>query len=149
MMIMRKAKKEKTDGSVSTFLGPDVTIQGAIEFKSVIRLDGKIEGKIIGPDGTVIVGEKAVINAEIVVGVAIIMGEVNGEIKALKKIEIHPPGRVVGDIQAPIISIAAGGVLNGNCSMKTRPVASGKRPETSAAKKSAKGAANKESAGAA
>jgi len=145
-MIGRKAKKEKPDGSVSTFLGPDVTIQGAIEFKSVIRLDGKIEGKVIGPDGTVIVGEKAVVNAEIAVGVAIIMGEVNGEIKALKKIEIHPPGRVVGDIQAPIISIAAGGILNGNCSMKTRPMLSGKSSEKETVKKPGSGGGTKESA---
>ncbi|VEN73580.1 conserved hypothetical protein [Candidatus Desulfarcum epimagneticum] len=134
-MIGRKRKKSVADGSVSTFLGPDVAIEGTIEFKSVIRLDGKIEGKILGSEGTVIVGEKALINGEIAVGVAIIMGEVNGAVQAAKKIEIHPPGRVVGDIQAPVISIEAGGVLNGNCSMKTRPLsrkkgedASGDRP---------------------
>jgi len=56
------------------------------------------------------------------VGVAIIMGEANGAIQAVKRIEIHPPGRVAGDIQAPVICIEAGGVLNGNCSMKARPV---------------------------
>ena len=123
--MIRKRKKEKkgnADGSVSTFLGPDVTVKGTIEFKNAIRLDGKVDGKIVSSEGAVIVGEKAVIKAEIDVDIAIVMGEVNGAIQASKRIEIHPPGRVIGDIKASIISIEAGGVLNGNCSMRPRSI---------------------------
>ncbi len=44
------------------------------------------------------------------------MGEVKGCISAKKKIEIYPPGKVDGDMDAPIISIASGAVFNGKCS---------------------------------
>lgn len=113
-------KKGKKHDAISTFLGPEASIDGTIEFQGTIRLDGSVKGKIKSSDGTVIVGEKAVVNADIAVGTAIVMGEVTGTIDAADRIEIYPPGRVAGDIQSPVISIEQGGMLNGNCAMKDR-----------------------------
>jgi len=118
-------KKKKAD-SITTFLGEDATIEGIIDFKGTIRLDGRFKGKIHSEDGTVIIGEKAVIDADINVDVAIIMGQVNGIVDAKDRIEVYPPGSVVGDIQAPVISIDAGVKFNGNCAMKARRRPSGK-----------------------
>ena len=116
-----KATKKKVD-SITTFLGADATIDGIIDFSGTIRVDGKVKGKIQSSGGTVIVGEKAVVDADINVDVAIIMGQVNGIIDARSKIEVYPPGCVVGDIQAPTISIDAGVKFDGNCAMKTKPM---------------------------
>ncbi|QTA93209.1 bactofilin family protein [Desulfonema magnum] len=110
--------RKKKVGSISTFLGYGSSIEGTLEFQGTIRLDGNVRGRITSNGGTVIVGEKAVINADIIVDGAIIMGEVNGTIDAKDRIEVYPPGRVVGDIQAPMISIDTGAVFNGNCGMK-------------------------------
>jgi cytoskeletal protein CcmA (bactofilin family) len=118
-------KKKKAD-SITTFLGEDAIIEGMIDFKGTIRLDGRFKGKIQSEDGTVIVGEKAVIDADINVDVAIIMGQVNGIVDAKDRIEVYPPGSVVGDIQAPVISIDAGVKFNGNCAMKPTRRSSGK-----------------------
>ena len=111
-------KKGKKPDSISTFLGPEASVEGTLEFQGTIRLDGQVKGKIRSNGGTVIVGEKAIVNAEIDVGNAIIMGEVIGTIDAGDRIEVYPPGRVIGDIQAPVISIEEGGRFNGNCAMK-------------------------------
>ena len=111
-------KKRKKGDSINTFLGPEAAIEGKIEFLGTIRIDGKVKGKICSNGGTVIIGEKAVVDAEIIVDKAIIMGEINGSIKANNRIEIYPAGRVVGDIQANVILIEAGAVFNGKCSMK-------------------------------
>lgn len=118
--------KEKKQSSVSTLLGSDANIEGTIEFQDTIRLDGNVKGKIYGNDGTVVIGEKAVVEAEIVVDIAIIMGEVNGTIDAKKRIEVYPPARVVGDIQAPTVLIESGVMFDGNCVMKGRTVTSSK-----------------------
>ena len=114
---MGKDKKVKP-GSISTFLGHESRIEGTIEFKGTIRLDGRVKGKISSRDGTVIVGEKAVIDADIEVDTALVMGQVNGTIDARRKIQVSPPGKVNGDIQAPMISIDPGAVFNGISSMK-------------------------------
>jgi len=112
--MMRKKKK----GVISTFLGPDASIEGNLEFQGTIRLDGKVRGRIFSENGTVIVGESAVIHADITVDSAIIMGTVDGTIEAKEKIEVYPPGRVHGDIYAPLISIDSGATFNGNCGMR-------------------------------
>ncbi len=125
--------KGKRADSISTFMGSDASIEGTIEFQGAIRLDGNVKGKIFSKDGMIIVGENAVINAEIIVDVAIIMGEVNGTIDATTRIEVYPPGRVKGDIQAPVISIDSGVMFNGNCIMKPREV-SLKKPKNSSQK---------------
>lgn len=106
--------------AITTFLGHDAIIEGTIEFKGVIRVDGEVTGKIQSDDGTIIVGEKAVIHGDISVGNAIITGEVNGNIDANGKVEIYSPGRVMGDIQAAVISIDPGGFFNGKCMMAAR-----------------------------
>lgn len=115
-------KKEKNIGSISTFLGADSRIEGTIEFQGTIRLDGRVKGKILSNGGTLIIGEKAVIQADIRVSSIIVMGEVSGTIDAKNRVEVYPPGRVNGDIEAGVISIEPGGVFTGNCSMKRKTV---------------------------
>jgi cytoskeletal protein CcmA (bactofilin family) len=60
-------KRNKKSESISTFLGSDSKIDGILEFQGMIRIDGKVKGRIHSSNGTVIVGEKAVIDADMVV----------------------------------------------------------------------------------
>jgi cytoskeletal protein CcmA (bactofilin family) len=119
-------KKEKNTDRISTFIGSDASIDGAIEFKGTIRVDGRVKGTISSNGGTVVVGEKGIVNAEISVNVAVVMGEVNGSIDAKERIEVYPPGHLGGDIQSPIVSIEPGGIFNGNCVMKPNTASAGK-----------------------
>jgi len=119
-------KKEKNTDRISTFIGADASIDGTIEFKGTIRVDGQVKGKIVSSGGTVIVGEKAAVDAELHVSVAVVMGEVKGRIEAQERIEVYPPGRVGGDIQSPVISIEPGGIFNGSCVMKAPAEPAGK-----------------------
>jgi cytoskeletal protein CcmA (bactofilin family) len=111
-------KKEKNTDRISTFIGADASIDGTIEFQGTIRVDGSVKGIISSNGGTVVVGEKGVVDAEISVDVAVVMGEVNGTIDAKERIEVYPPGRLGGNIQSPVVSIEPGGIFNGNCVMK-------------------------------
>jgi cytoskeletal protein CcmA (bactofilin family) len=130
-------KKTHTD-SITTFLGADASIEGIIEFNGAIRLDGKVKGNILSENGTVIVGEKAVIEADINVDTAIIMGQVTGVVEAKNRIEVYPPGSVQGDIHAPVIAIDAGVKFNGVCAMKSPPSFSEKKSELESVKKKKK-----------
>lgn len=116
-------KKERKMASISTFIGTDSYVEGTIEFHGTIRLDGRVRGKISSDDGTLIIGEKAVIQADIRVNSIVVMGKVSGTIDAKERVEVYAPGRVHGDIDAGVISIEPGGVFHGNCSMKTKTAA--------------------------
>jgi cytoskeletal protein CcmA (bactofilin family) len=110
-------KKEPKPDSISTFMGPEACLEGTLTFQGTIRLDGTVKGKISGTGGTVIVGEKAVVDADIAVGTAVVMGKLNGSISAGERIEIYPPGQIVGDLQAPVVAIEEGALFNGHCTM--------------------------------
>ncbi len=118
--MIGKDKKRPTaePGTISTLLGRDTEIEGALTFKETIRVDGRIKGKLVSSQGTVIVGENAVIEADVQVGVAIIRGKVNGRVEAGQRIEIYSPAQVTGDISAPTVTIDSGVVFNGNCLMQ-------------------------------
>jgi len=113
-------KKEKGSDRISTFIGADASIDGSMEFKGTLRVDGTVKGKISSNSGTVVIGEKAAVDAEVFVNVAVVMGQFSGTINATERIEVYPPGRVGGDIHAPVIAIEPGGVFNGNCVMKAQ-----------------------------
>jgi cytoskeletal protein CcmA (bactofilin family) len=118
--MLGKAKKDSADSTtISTLLGRDTIIEGTLTFKETIRIDGRVSGKLISSDGTVIVGENAVLDADIQVGIAVIRGKINGRVEASKRIEIYAPAQVNGDINAPAVSIDSGVFFNGNCKMQT------------------------------
>lgn len=110
-------KKKESADHISTLLGVGTTIEGTLSFKDTIRLDGAVSGKIVSEKGTVIIGERAVVEAQIRVGTAIVKGTVNGHIQAAERIDVYPPAKITGDIQAPVISIETGVIFSGNCSM--------------------------------
>jgi cytoskeletal protein CcmA (bactofilin family) len=110
--------KTKTPEMITMLLGPGTSIEGTVEFGNTVRLEGNIVGKIFSNDGKLIIGETAVVNGEILVDIAVIMGRVNGKIKARKRVEVYPPGRIEGDIQSPAVLIESGVIFNGNCSMQ-------------------------------
>ena len=117
MLSKDKKRPAAEPGTISTLLGRDVQIEGTLNFKETIRVDGHIKGKLMSSQGTVIIGENAVIEADVQVGVAIIRGKVHGRVEAGQRIEIFAPAQVTGDISAPTVTIDSGVVFNGNCQM--------------------------------
>jgi cytoskeletal protein CcmA (bactofilin family) len=143
-MIKKDKKRPQTESStISTLLGRDTQIEGTLTFQDTIRIDGAVKGKLISSKGTVIVGEKAVIDADVRVGVAIIRGKITGKVEAGQRIEIYAPAQVNGDISAPTITIDSGVIFNGQCQMQPRsdrvqqPL--GKKPAEAPVKPDAKG----------
>jgi cytoskeletal protein CcmA (bactofilin family) len=107
----------KKRDEINAFLGKDTEFEGKLSFKGAVRIDGHFTGEIF-TEGTLIVGELAVIESNIHVSHIIISGEIRGNIIADNRIEIHPPGKVFGNIQAPTVVIEEGVIFEGNCRMR-------------------------------
>ena len=107
----------KKTQSTTAFLGKDTQFEGKLAFHGTVRIDGHFKGEILA-DGSLIVGEEAMIEANIHISYILISGEIQGNIIADDRIEIHPPGKVFGDIQAPTVVIDEGGIFEGNCRMR-------------------------------
>ncbi len=83
-------------------------------FKGGLRIDGRFEGEI-STEGTLIIGESAVIRGDIHASCILVSGEVHGNTVADERIEILTPARIFGDIQSPEIILSAGAVFEGKC----------------------------------
>jgi cytoskeletal protein CcmA (bactofilin family) len=96
-------------------LGPQMVLEGKLIFEGAVQLDGHLKGSIESEEGLIIVGEEAVIHADILVNTARVRGEVRGNIRATERIDLHPTARVFGDLNAPVVIIDAGAVFEGKC----------------------------------
>lgn len=118
--------REIKDGTLSGFVGSGTAITGEATFKSLLRIDGKFSGRVASPTGTLIVGAGGVVDANIEVSIATILGTVNGDIIATQRIELGRAGKLNGNIQTPSLMIEQGAVFEGSCKMIQQKAASEK-----------------------
>jgi cytoskeletal protein CcmA (bactofilin family) len=119
--IKRKAKDE-----INGLLGWGTEFEGKMTFEGAVRVDGKFTGEVQSK-GMLIIGEKAVVRAEIEAGVVLIHGEAHGTINAKSRVEAYPPAKIYGDIYSPILVLGEGVVFEGISHMTGRPEETGKK----------------------
>lgn len=85
-----------------------------------VQLEGNLSGDITTTE-PVIVGETAVVRANIRAPSIIIMGDVFGDVTASVSIELRYPARLTGNLAAPQIVIEPGVVFSGACRMEPTP----------------------------
>jgi cytoskeletal protein CcmA (bactofilin family) len=91
-------------------------VSGQLTFQGPARIDGNVEGEI-HCHGTLTIGEDADIRAKIASQIVVIRGKVEGNVTAREKVELLAPGRVVGNIVTPRLTVAEGVAFDGDCSM--------------------------------
>lgn len=93
-------------------LANDVEIKGSIKFSHDLIIDGKIEGEVIS-DGSLTVGENALIKGEVKTRSVIIFGKVEGNITVQERCELKSNAILVGDIAAGTLAIEEGATFMG------------------------------------
>ena len=108
--------KNRADSDLSLYLGSQSQLTGTLSFSGNARLDGTFSGEIHG-HGSLLIGPQAVIKAEISARSVIISGEVVGDIIATERIELKTPGKLKGNISAPLVMMDEGVLFEGHCTM--------------------------------
>src|SRR6266403_5579156 len=85
--------------STKNVLNSDVEIKGNLRFSGELTLEGKLEGEI-NSDGTLHLGDTAVVNGNINVATVIVRGKVTGNIVAKEKIDIKTKSELFGDVRS-------------------------------------------------
>src|SRR5215470_14319389 len=106
----------KQSDQVSGFLDKGTNVTGELEFAGTLRIDGNFQGSISTADN-LIIGEHAVVHADIRVGEIEIHGQFFGTISAKTRVVVFPSGRVRGDIHTPVLCVTAGALLDGGIHM--------------------------------
>jgi cytoskeletal protein CcmA (bactofilin family) len=123
-MLEKKPKEGKGTEAlerreVNAFMGAETFFEGKLTYTGAVRLDGRFKG-VIRSDDTLIVGETGRIEGELHVGITIIQGEVVGNVYGKERVELHHPGRMIGNITAPVVIMDEGAIFEGNCKMKEK-----------------------------
>jgi cytoskeletal protein CcmA (bactofilin family) len=139
LTVSDKDRLEGGEVDVQAYLGKGSRVSGKLNFQGTVRVDGQVEGEIAAQD-TLIVGERAVVTAQISGATVIIRGKVTGDINARKRVEIRAPGRLFGNIVTPSLVIHDGVIFEGHCSMASgAEVRSAEAPKVSPLSKDEKG----------
>jgi cytoskeletal protein CcmA (bactofilin family) len=102
---------------ITALLGRGTSFEGKLSFEGRVRIDGVFKGEIRSDD-TLIVGDGAEVHAEIDVATVILRGgSIHGNVRAKTSIEIHAPGKLVGNIHSPSVFIDRGVEFQGSCRM--------------------------------
>jgi cytoskeletal protein CcmA (bactofilin family) len=109
------ARPDETSGT-SAFLGKGSRVTGKLVFEGPARIEGHVEGEISAQD-TLVIGEGAVVNAQIVGSAVVVHGRVTGDVTARKKLEVRAPGKLYGNITTPSLVIHEGVIFEGQCTM--------------------------------
>jgi cytoskeletal protein CcmA (bactofilin family) len=102
---------------MGAYLGPGTKINGKLQFDGQATIDGEVEGEIIA-QAHVTVGQQATVKGKISAASILVQGKVMADVQADKKLEVQPPGSVIGDVTTQSLVIGDGAILEGHVSMK-------------------------------
>ncbi len=111
----------KGDGKQSDlngFLDTGSHINGELRFETTFRVDGKLTG-MVRSAGDLVVGDGGEVEGEIEVGQLFVSGVVRGTIRAIRRVQITPTGRVFADLETPALIVEDGALFEGRCAMAT------------------------------
>jgi len=101
---------------INAFLGAGTNYQGKLHFQGAVRIDGNFQGEVVS-DGTLVVGQEAVVEGQIKVGQLVLSGNIQGEVEAKNKVVLHKTANLQGNIRTPVLVVEEGAVLEGQLLM--------------------------------
>jgi cytoskeletal protein CcmA (bactofilin family) len=109
-------EKKKEVEEVRAFLGKGAEFIGKLIFNGAVRIDGDFQGEVYG-QGSLVIGEGALVKANIAVNSVYIGGDVQGNIDVKEKINIHSTGKFSGDVRTPVFVMEEGALFDGRSHM--------------------------------
>lgn len=88
-------------------LNSEAEIRGTLKFAGELTFEGKLEGEIVS-EGTLHLGDSAVVKGDISVGSVVMRGKIQGNVTARDRIEIKAKTELFGDIKASKLVVEEG-----------------------------------------
>jgi len=106
-----------------THIGPSIRITGDVSSGEDLTIHGKVKGRVVLRDHTVVIAPEARLDAEVRGTRVIVLGEVKGPVTASTRIELGPSSTVSGSLSANQIVMIEGARFNGRIDMGQRTIA--------------------------
>jgi len=99
-------------GELSTILGPDATLEGKLNVRHSVRIDGTMKGEIVSTE-TVTIGKDGGFDGNVTAQDLVIGGRVTGRIVCQGKVTLEENATLTGDMKAMTLVVEEGAVFNG------------------------------------
>jgi cytoskeletal protein CcmA (bactofilin family) len=109
-------------------LNSDVEITGTLKFTGELTFDGKLNGDI-NSEGTLNLGDNAVIKGNLNVNSVVLRGKINGNVTAKDRIEIKAKTELFGDIRSAKLAIEEGVTFEGKTEVNPSKVVPSTPPQ--------------------
>src|SRR5436305_14032605 len=103
-----------------SIISADVVVTGTLSSTGDMQVDGRVEGDV--HSAALVVGEKAIIQGEVIADEVTVRGRVEGSIRA-RKILLCSTCHVEGNILHEAFAVEAGAFFEGNCRHSDNPMA--------------------------
>ena len=132
-MPSRSFEPDARGGSAT--IGKAVRINGQINSKEDLYVDGDVEGTLEAPEHKLTIGPNGTVHATIKAREVVALGSIQGNVEAADRIEIRKDAKLVGDIRTARIVIEDGAYFKGSIDIvKPEPAkVSAPRPQQQAA----------------
>jgi cytoskeletal protein CcmA (bactofilin family) len=115
--VSERATKLGRGGNLNGFLDGGSHLEGKLHFEDTFRVDGRFTGEVESK-GDLVVGQGGQIEGTVRVGRVFVSGTVQGDLYALRLVEIGAKGRVIGNLHTPALIVEDGGQIEGRCVME-------------------------------
>ena len=107
-------------GSAASFsiIGSDMEINGNVKASVDLHIDGQIDGDVAC--ASLVQGAGSVIRGAVTADTAKVAGTIEGSIDA-EHLVVESTARIVGDVSYTELTVASGGVIDGQMKQKTPP----------------------------
>jgi cytoskeletal protein CcmA (bactofilin family) len=106
------APRERVEGGES-IIAANLSIEGKIEGTGNVRIAGRFKGDV-RIDGNFNIDPGAHLVGQILAGIVVVGGELQGNIDSAKRVDVLESGVIVGDVKAGSITVAAGSRMRGH-----------------------------------
>lgn len=94
-------------------IAANLTIEGKIEGTGNVRIAGRFKGDV-RIDGNFNIEHGAHLTGQVLAGIVVVGGELQGNIESAKRVDVLEGGIIVGDVKAGSITVAAGSRMRGH-----------------------------------
>jgi cytoskeletal protein CcmA (bactofilin family) len=113
----------------TAIIGQSIHIKGELTGNEDLTIDGTVEGNIELKENNLTIGPNGNIKADINAKTVTIVGEAQGNVTAVEKVEIRETGKLRGNITAPRGVIADGAFFKGSVEMEKKPMLANKEKQ--------------------
>src|ERR1700688_45798 len=109
----RRPTPETSSEGGESVIAANLTIEGKIEGSGNVRMAARFKGDV-RIDGNFTIDHGAHLTGQVLAGIVVVGGELQGNIESAKRVDVQEGGIIVGDVKAGSITVAAGSRMRGH-----------------------------------